>query len=62
MRLAAATPMGAGAAYKVLDQKVETIIGSASLCTMQLVKGLEFRAVAVMTCDDEIVPLQERIE
>jgi superfamily I DNA/RNA helicase len=25
-------------------------------------KGLEFRAVAVMACDDEIIPLQERIE
>ena len=29
---------------------------------MHLAKGLEFRAVAVMACDDEIVPLQERIE
>jgi superfamily I DNA/RNA helicase len=25
-------------------------------------KGLEFRAVVVMACDDEIIPLQERIE
>ena len=24
--------------------------------------GLEFRAVAVMACDDEVLPLQERIE
>jgi superfamily I DNA/RNA helicase len=29
---------------------------------MHLAKGLEFRAVAVMACDDEVVPLQERIE
>jgi superfamily I DNA/RNA helicase len=29
---------------------------------MYLAKGLEFRAVAVMACDDEVVPLQERIE
>jgi superfamily I DNA/RNA helicase len=29
---------------------------------MQLAKGLEFRVVAVMACDDEIIPLQERIE
>lgn len=28
---------------------------------MHLAKGLEFRAVAVMACDDEVVPLQERI-
>ena len=25
-------------------------------------KGVEFRAVAVMACDDEILPLQERID
>ena len=29
---------------------------------MHLAKGLEFRAVAVMACDDEIIPSQERIE
>lgn len=29
---------------------------------MYLAKGLEFRAVAVMACDDETIPLQERIE
>jgi superfamily I DNA/RNA helicase len=29
---------------------------------MPLAKGLEFRAVAVMACDDEVIPLQERIE
>ena len=29
---------------------------------MHLAKGLEFRAVAVTACDDEIIPSQERIE
>lgn len=29
---------------------------------MHLAKGLEFRAVAVMACDNEILPLQSRIE
>lgn len=29
---------------------------------MHFAKGLEFRAVAVMACDDEVIPLQERIE
>ncbi len=29
---------------------------------MHLSKGLEFRAVVVMACDDEVIPLQERIE
>jgi superfamily I DNA/RNA helicase len=52
----------AGFAYHVLDQKVETIVDKASLCTMHLAKDLEFRAVAVMACDDEIIPLQERID
>ena len=48
--------------YKVLDERVETASGHVSLCTMHLAKGLEFRAVAVMACDDEVIPLQSRIE
>ncbi len=36
--------------------------GSVALATMHFAKGLEFRAVAVIACDDEIVPLQSRIE
>jgi superfamily I DNA/RNA helicase len=47
---------------KVLDENVETEIGKISIGTMHLAKGLEFRAVAVMACDDEVIPLQERIE
>jgi superfamily I DNA/RNA helicase/mRNA-degrading endonuclease RelE of RelBE toxin-antitoxin system len=47
---------------KVLDDHVETAIGKISIGTMHLAKGLEFRAVAVMACDDEVIPLQERIE
>lgn len=30
--------------------------------TMHLAKGLEFKAVAVMACDDETLPLQSRID
>jgi superfamily I DNA/RNA helicase len=52
----------AGLVYKVLDDHVETTSGYASVGTMHLAKGLEFRAVAVMACDDEIIPSQERIE
>jgi superfamily I DNA/RNA helicase len=52
----------AGVQFKVLDDNVETTSGYISIGTMHLAKGLEFRAVAVMACDDEIVPLQERIE
>lgn len=29
---------------------------------MHLAKGLEFRAVAVMALDDDVLPLQERVE
>ena len=36
--------------------------GSISISPMHLAKGLEFRAVAVMACDDEVLPLQERVE
>jgi len=52
----------AGMAFKILDEHVETTSGHVSISTMHLAKGLEFRAVVVMACDDEIIPLQERIE
>ena len=52
----------AGIPFKVLDERVGTASGHASISTMHLAKGLEFRAVAVMACDDEVIPLQERIE
>ena len=52
----------AGLPFKVLDEHVETTRGHVSISTMHLAKGLEFRAVVVMACDDEIIPLQERIE
>jgi superfamily I DNA/RNA helicase len=51
-----------GLDFKILDEHVETISGHVSISTMHLAKGLEFRAVVVMACDDEIIPLQERIE
>ena len=51
-----------GVAIVELGESVETMAGRVSVGTMHLAKGLEFRAVAVMACDDEIVPLQERIE
>jgi superfamily I DNA/RNA helicase len=51
-----------GLPFKILDEDVETTSGHVSISTMHLAKGLEFRAVAVMACDDEIIPLQERIE
>jgi mRNA-degrading endonuclease RelE of RelBE toxin-antitoxin system len=51
-----------GMPFKVLDDHMETTTGKMSISSMHLAKGLEFRAVAVMACDDEIIPLQERME
>jgi mRNA-degrading endonuclease RelE of RelBE toxin-antitoxin system len=51
-----------GLKFKILDGNVESASGHVAICAMHLAKGLEFRAVAVMACDDEILPLQERIE
>jgi hypothetical protein len=48
--------------FKVLDESLETATGYISISTMHLAKGLEFRAVMVIACDDEIIPLQARIE
>ncbi len=46
----------------VLDDDVRTVEGHVSVSTMHLAKGLEFRAVVIMACDDEVIPLQTRIE
>ena len=51
-----------GHPYKILDEDVTTTSGHISISTMHLAKGLEFRAVVVMACDDEVIPSQERIE
>jgi superfamily I DNA/RNA helicase len=59
---AQAAVSAAGLNAAIIDERVETVPGSVALGTMHLAKRLEFRAVAVMACDDEIVPLQERID
>lgn len=38
------------------------VSGSVAVGAMHLAKGLEFRTVVVSACDDEILPLQSRIE
>jgi superfamily I DNA/RNA helicase len=45
-----------------MTDRFEPKSGTVALSTMHLAKGLEFRAVAVMACDDEVIPSQERIE
>ena len=51
-----------GLPYTVLDDDAESADGSVAIGTMHLAKGLEFRAVAVMACDSEVIPLQSRVE
>lgn len=45
-----------------LSNRAEERDGRISIGTMHLAKGLEFKAVVVMACDDDILPLQDRIE
>lgn len=52
----------AGLPYKALDDRTIPVEDRVCISTMHLAKGLEFRAVAVMACDDEIIPSQSRIE
>jgi len=52
----------AGLDFTQLDDRVQTKPGHVAIGTMHLSKGLEFRAVVVMACDDDVIPLQERIE
>lgn len=47
---------------RLLDSGMDTRGADVSIGTMHLAKGMEFRAVAVMACDDEVLPLQSRIE
>ena len=48
--------------YAVLDDEMEATEDRLAVGTMHLAKGLEFRAVAVMACDAEVIPLQSRVE
>jgi superfamily I DNA/RNA helicase len=50
-----------GKGYRVLDDQATGNGAGISICTMHVAKGLEFRSVVVMACDDQIVPLQHRI-
>ena len=51
----------AGLDHRLIDERMATTTGRVSISTMHLAKGLEFRAVVVMACDDEVVPWQDRI-
>ena len=51
-----------GLPFAVLDETGKTAADCVTVSTMHLAKGLEFRAVAVMACDAEVIPLQSRVE
>lgn len=57
---AAVERAGLGAA-ELSEREVE-IGDRVAIGTMHLAKGLEFKVVAVMACDDEVLPLAERID
>ncbi|MGB0743663.1 MAG: 3'-5' exonuclease [Opitutales bacterium] len=59
---AEAAIQAAGLKAHTLTKAFESKPGTIVLSTMHLAKGLEFRAVVVMACDDEVIPSQERIE
>lgn len=52
----------AGFAYSVLDGDAAQAANSIAVSTMHYAKGLEYRAVAVIACDEDVLPLQQRIE
>ncbi|HET6914014.1 MAG TPA: 3'-5' exonuclease [Rhodanobacteraceae bacterium] len=52
----------AGLPFQILDDSVSTTPNRICVSTMHRAKGLEYRAVAVMACDDEVIPSQARIE
>jgi superfamily I DNA/RNA helicase len=54
--------IAAGPVQLLLSERGDDPVDEISIGTMHLAKGLEFKAVAVMACDDEVLPLQSRIE
>lgn len=44
-----------------LSERVEDRTGRIAIGTMHLAKGLEFKYVAVMACDEDVLPQQDRL-
>ena len=61
LKRARAAVAEAEVAVSGLSESVESQADRIAIATMHLAKGLEFRAVVVMACDDEVLPFQERI-
>jgi superfamily I DNA/RNA helicase len=45
-----------------LDEKIALRSDAVTLSTMHLAKGLEFKAVAVIACDEDVIPDPSRLE
>jgi hypothetical protein len=52
----------AGFPWLELSEREQASDGAVLIGTMHLAKGLEFKAVVVMACDDDVLPLQSRLE
>jgi superfamily I DNA/RNA helicase len=52
----------AGLEARQLSERPDGTANAVSIGTMHLAKGLEFKVVVVMACDDEALPLQSRID
>ena len=52
----------AGQQAAEITPRKEGAVSDVRLGIMHLAKGLEFKAVAVMACDEDLLPLKERIE
>jgi superfamily I DNA/RNA helicase len=52
----------AGADALELSDRADDPAERVSIGTMHLAKGLEFKAVAVMACDEDALPLRSRID
>ena len=62
LQRARAAVRAAGLTSVQLTERAEDPAGRVSIGTMHLAKGLEFKAVVVMACDDDVLPLQSRID
>ena len=51
----------AGAEVCELDETLKSEDGAVTFATMHLAKGLEFKAVAVMAVDEDVIPDPGRI-
>lgn len=61
LQRARAAAQAAGLGIRTFIDRGSNDQGAALVGTMHLAKGLEFRVVAVLACDEKVLPLQERV-